>query len=1123
MAERLHDPSRNAVFQVMLSWGDEAGGDASVMSDAQTFGEAIDVLPASVGGSGVAKCDMTLGAAQTAGGGIEGGIEFNMALFEHGSIERLSQRLAVLAASLAGASPSSDVWSLRMMPDDEARLVLHEFNATAADFPTEMCIHDLVDTQARRWPDAVGVEWQRATLTYTELWSASGRVAGWLHARGAVPDCVVALQLHRSLEQVVGVLGVLRSGGAYLPLDPTWPLERRRFMMEDASCFQLVAQSMHAAEHAGWFSGATLALDDACCVPPVDADTLAAAPCVAPSSLAYVIFTSGSTGKPKGVMVPHAGVVNLLYHAHNRYPQDHDWVFGFSQNYAFDMSVFVMFVCLATVGGHLVLLEGPTSLLALSDARITHLKDVPSVIGVAQIPISVKHIHIGGEALTTSVLANVPESAILTNDYGPTELSVNVAAKRVDRSQLPQRQQSIGCPFPNVVFYVVDPESRTLAPSMQPSGVWGELRVGGVQVTRGYLNRPDITADRFVANPWADSDPSGHGVIYRTGDRVRWYADGEIEFGGRIDFQVKVRGQRIELGEIEHALRAQPGVDEAIVLLDKRLDALVAYVSPASTVSNTVGDFTDAVPFDHAVRLGGARGSLPQYMVPSVVVGVKDWPRTSSAKIDRKRLPPPDAVARNMVVAPRTAEEAAVRDAFASVLGLSAEAVSVEASFFELGGNSLKAVVLARRLTVMLEREVRMADVMQRPTAVAMAVGAGDGGAFSLPPLLPSVGAAEFLSAYPVSWNQSQLLTVHLAGGAEAAYNIPMAYWIDGSLDVPALRGALRALVERHAVLCTTYDMAADGGFMQHARTPLEGEALLRVVSAQSAEGAVALIAADASSGFELVGESSSVLRCTLVHLDGTDRHLLLINVHHIAFDGLSTRVMLHDLGALYRALQQGGTAADAALADLHVQYVDYALWQRSDALLPLLEGSRAYWRTQLREGALPVLELPLDLPRPAQQTFDGDSVRIALSVESAARLVARGRDQGCTPFQAVLALWAVLLCRHAGQEEVVIGSPYHGRDAAGTESLIGYFVNMLSLRVDVPHGGSIGAALRGARTVASEGMRHASVPFQQVVNELLPSAPCLRARHHARFLATRRCRALRLPLSLGPSLHAVV
>ena len=431
----------------------------------------------------------------------------------------------------------------------ESELVLRGFNDTFAPFPAELCVHDLVAAQAARTPDAVALEWRGDTMSYAELHASASRVAAWLAARGVAPDGVVALQLDRSLKQVVGVYGVLLSGGAYLPLDPKWPLERRRFMVEDAACGWLVAQSAHAAEFAGWFGGAVLALDDARRVPEpavaaeAGADGLAAAAeRVRPHHLAYVIYTSGSTGKPKGVLVEHGGVVNLLHGMTCRGYPPGPARFGISINYIFDPFVCCVFGTLAALAGTCVLLQDNVELLNLSTEGpidLTHLSDVPSVVSLADIPRSVTWIESGGEALTQAVLENVPTRVKLFNVYGPTEVTIASIGKLIRRAE--GRLTSIGRPLPNVTCYVVDPasttSSATSAPLLQPISVWGELWLGGVQVARGYLNRPELTAERFVRNPWPETDPSGRGVAYRTGDRVRWCAPVGIGRKGRCTDQ----------------------------------------------------------------------------------------------------------------------------------------------------------------------------------------------------------------------------------------------------------------------------------------------------------------------------------------------------------------------------------------------------------------------------------------------------------------------------------------------------------------------------------------------------------------------------------------------------------
>eukprot|EP00964_Phaeocystis_antarctica_P041189 scaffold23548_cov81-Phaeocystis_antarctica.AAC.2 len=420
------------------------------------------------------------------GGGLQGMLAYDGALFEEATAERMMAGLVAFVRAAVEA-PGLALRRLPIMAGVESELVLRGSNQTAAPFPAELCVHELVAAQAARTPDAVALEWRGDTMSYAELHASAARVAAWLAAGGVAPDGVVALQLHRSLEQVVGVYGVLLSGGAYLPLDPKWPLARRRFMVEDAACGWLVAQSAHAAEYAGWFGGAVLELDDARCVPEPAAAAVvglgvASAARVRPHHLAYVIYTSGSTGKPKGVLVEHGGVVNLLYGIQSQYSAAANLTFGLSTSYTFDPFVRKLFICLGILGGTCKLLADSTELLSLSPTEhVTHLGDVPSVMALARIPPSVKHVEVAGETLSQFTVDNMPTGVVLYNNYGPTEMTVDVTARCVTDPDLPSRLASIGKPLPNVTCYVVDPTSPTApqAPPLQPIGVWGELWLGG--------------------------------------------------------------------------------------------------------------------------------------------------------------------------------------------------------------------------------------------------------------------------------------------------------------------------------------------------------------------------------------------------------------------------------------------------------------------------------------------------------------------------------------------------------------------------------------------------------------------------------------------------------------------
>ena len=640
-------------------------------------------------------------------GQIRGKLIYDSALFDESTVLRWVgwyTRLVRLAATAPGV-PLQEI-PLHDGPDQDQ--ILRGFNDTAVALPTRLCIHNLVEAQAKRTPSAVALEWRDERMTYAELVQCSRRVAGWLRRRGVVSDRVVALQLHRSLEQVVGILGVLMAGGAYLPLDPSSPPDRRRFMVEDAACHHLVAQSAHLADFQPWFGGEALLLDDARRVQPqllrdlaarsaaagqlvangadeavaaesavgvatgaeaevaeaavaeveaAEAEVAEAAragPIVTPRHLAYVMFTSGSTGRPKGVMMSHAGVVNLLQGAQLRYRPDPACVFGVPTPYVFDVSVYNIFASLVVHCGTCKLLEDGASLVRLGQpqaeqGRLTRVAAVPSILAAARLPSSIEVVEVGGESLSLAAVDSLRPNVALYNYYGPTEAAIWATRKVVARAALPHRLSSIGRPLPNVTCYVVDVNSSPTAPKLQPVGVFGELWLGGVQVARGYLNRPEITAERFVKNPWARVDPSGHrhDAAYRTGDRVRWLEDGDIEFSGRLDFQVKLRGQRVELGEIEHALCSQPGVRDAVVVLSETGEpTLVAYVLPRAAAISESEAAGNALPLGAIPSLEGLRRSLPHHMLPTLVVGLDTWPRNSSSKVDRKQLPAPKVIPR---------------------------------------------------------------------------------------------------------------------------------------------------------------------------------------------------------------------------------------------------------------------------------------------------------------------------------------------------------------------------------------------------------------------------------------------------------------------------------------------
>ncbi len=713
LPKRAYEPSRNAIFQAMTSWLEVFENE----NGCTLFGGMDRQIPVK---HGVAKTELTLQASTDSKKGLVGSIEFNSDIYTYQHMSRLALAFAFLCEQALECPLATHIMAIPLMDPAHMNTMLKYFNDTTALFPGDVLIHDLVVSVAHAKYAAVALTWNGTKLSYAQLLNRAITSAAGLQAKRNMAETVIALQLHRSFDQIVGIVCTLLSGGAYLPLDPTWPLERRCFMIYDAMCEQCVSQPVYMAELTPWFTGNILLLDT--CL------DLAAIKCpkIGPNfekPLAYAIFTSGSTGRPKGVLVPHCGVVNLFFATRVLYAES-TLEFALSNNYVFDMFQNMLFMCIGIQGGAGHLLTNSLSLLTLQcHLELHHLADVPSVISQTKISSTVTMIRVGGEAITQQMLCKAKNSILITNDYGPTEVSIVSVIKLVeDRGH---RMDSIGRPTPNVTCHVVDSDTQPI--QLQPPFVWGELWLSGIQVARCYLRRPERTAEVFGFNPWACkcAHTCNYSIAYRAGDRVRWFDDGELEFGGRVDFQIKLRGQRLELGEIENVICSQPHVQQAVVLLDLQLDALVAYVSPALLIMDSIEDhsYTNALKCDQVHTLRGIVDALPAYMVPAFVVGVRTWPRTASGKLDRTQLPSPSSQlsCTSTLVSPRSLQEARVRTVFATVLRIPEDNIGVEATIFDLGGNSLRAVQIAAELTNSLGNEFNVSDVLQRQTVAALA------------------------------------------------------------------------------------------------------------------------------------------------------------------------------------------------------------------------------------------------------------------------------------------------------------------------------------------------------------------------------------------------------------------
>ncbi|MEV4141769.1 amino acid adenylation domain-containing protein, partial [Dactylosporangium sp. NPDC049742] len=948
--------------------------------------------------------------------------------------------VAALEDGLDGHGPTA-LSDLGVLDPAELDRVLRQWNDTGATV-AEATLPALFAAQAARTPDAPAVVFDGVPVSYADLDARASRLAWHLAGQGVTAGAVVGVCLPRGADLVVALLAVLKAGGAYLPIDPELPPERVAFMVADAGAVCVVSESTLADA-----SGLSPAED----VP------------VLPDNPAYVIYTSGSTGQPKGVVVSHAGIVNRLVWMQARFglqPGDrvlHKTPFGF------DVSVWELFwpliqgavMVIARPDGH----RDPAYVAELiRSERVDTVHFVPSMLDAflaapeAASCVGLRRVVCSGEALGTNQrdrFFEVLPDTKLFNLYGPTEAAVDVTEFEVVADGSPV--VPIGRPVFNTRTYVLDDR---LAPV--PVGVAGELYLAGTQLALGYAGRPALTADRFVADPFDDG-----GRLYRTGDVVRWDADGNLVYLGRSDEQVKIRGFRIEPGEIEAVLAGHAGVDQvAVIVRDERL---VAYVVGA---------------VDAAVLREFAATRLPEYMVPAVVVTLDALPVTVNGKLDRKALPAPDfASAAGSGRGPGSVHEELLCLAFAEVLKL--QAVGVDDDFFALGGHSLLAVRLISRVRAVFDVELPLRALFEAPTPARLA-GRLTGARNAREALVPW----DRPERLPLSYAQQRLWFIGQLEGPSAVYNIPVVLRLTGRVDAAALDTALRDVIGRHEVLRTVFP-TVDGQPVQQVIPAKALDWRLQQVHVP-AEDLPAAVEAAARYTFDLGAEVP--VRAWLFDA-GPDEWTLVVVVHHIAGDGWSTGPLAADVSLAYRARLAGQAPA---WAPLPVQYADYALWQRDllgdesdvDSVISRQVG---YWREALA-GAPEELALPVDRRRPAVAGHRAHAVPVEIEAELYARLVRVARDEGVTVFMLLQAGLGVLLAKLGAGTDIPIGTAVAGRTDEALDDLVGSFVNTLVMRTDVAGDPAFTELLARVREATLAGFEHQDVPFERLVEELSPA-----------------------------------
>ncbi|WP_411122645.1 amino acid adenylation domain-containing protein [Streptomyces sp. x-19] len=1064
------DPSRNPLFDVLFQLHPD-------LPDALRIdGLAVEQLEVD---NGTSKFDLSLALTERPDG-LTATIHYATDLFDRATVERLAEHYVRLLTS-AASDPTRPLSQLELLSPAERHQVL-DAPTTTADFPRDRLLHELVEDQVRRRPHAIAVTCGTRQLTYAELNARANRLARYLRARGVGPGHTVAVVLDATREAVVAVLAVLKAGGAYVPVDPGYPADRLALILADSRARLALTQDSGTATPAG-LSGVPV-LDLARERSRIAAQSGENLPPAASSAdLAYAIYTSGSTGRPKGVAVPHRGVVNYLTYLTRTFEIDeHDVVLARTA-LTFDPSVRDLFAPLS-VGARVVVMppdeaKDPHALLAaIEEQQVTAvLSIVPSMLDVLGATAvrppgsALRLVMTTGEALTPAHARRARRLGaefVLVNQYGPTECTNTSAFRSVTDRDVEDGRIPIGQPIPNARCYVLGEHLEVL-----PPGAVGELCIAGPGVTRGYLHDPRRTAEHYVPDPFG---PPGE-RMYRTGDLARWRADGTLEFHGRRDNQVKVRGHRIELGELEAVLARHPDVAQAVAAargegLERTLVSYVVWRSP---------DGRQPSPEDRrSALLDFLRATLPAAMVPSAVVELGALPLTPNGKVDRKALPAPDIEQqRRAYRAPADAVERTIASVWEEVLGR--ERVGTHDDFFELGGHSLRATQVAARLRHRLGREIPLQMVFTYPTITAFARALDDtaraGGA---------IGHRETDTA-PVSFGQQRLWLLDQLQPGRPDYNMPSAVRFRGPLDQDAVIAALHAVVARHDVLRSSFvnrGPSLGGGGLCQVVAPVNAFApactdLSHLPHAQAQRRAGELAEQDAKAPFDLC--TAPLIRARLIRL-ATEDHLLVVVVHHAVFDGWSARLLWDEVFAHYRDLTAGHRPAPPHLA---VTYRDFASWQRGRMTGAAPEGDLAYWRDRLT-GLAP-LELPTDRPRPPAPSGRGDHVDFTLPGPVLDRLRDIGKENGATLFMVLLAGFQTLLGRWAGTDDVAVGAPIAGRDHAELEPLIGFFVNTLVLRGDLSGDPTFTELVARARDTALAAYAHQDVPFERLVEAVRP------------------------------------
>ncbi len=1087
LVEELHPErslSYHPLFQVMFVFQNTPEGQLEL--------PGLTLSPWSVE-SKVTKFDLTLELEETTSG-LKGCFDYSTDLFDSATIIRMVEHFQTLLEGIV-ANPDQRVTELPLLTSQQRHQLLFEWNNTTSVYATQF-IHQLFEEQVERTPDAVAVVFENQQLTYRELNQSANKIAHHLQALGVKPEVLVGMCVDRSIEMVVGLLGILKSGGVYVPLDPAYPQERLSYMLLDSQVSVLLTQQRLLASLSECSATVVCldtdweAIDEKSEHNPLSG--------VQPSDLAYVIYTSGSTGKPKGVLISHSSLANHCCAIQKEYQlNSSDCVLQFS-SLNFDVSLEQIFVTLL-VGAKLVVRGAD-----LWTTTNFHQKIADFGITVVNLPPvywqqlvqewvltpefapknQLRLVLVGGDQMLPEGLnlwrQSLMSSVRLINAYGPTEATITATLFEITPqfdSDATGKKIPIGRPFANKTIYILDSNLQPV-----PIGVRGELYIGGDCLAIGYLNRPDLTQEKFIPNPFLKSDVSR---LYKTGDLARYLPDAKIEYLGRIDHQVKIRGFRIELGEIEAVLVQHPQVRETVVIaLDdvQGFKRLVAYVVAKTELTN-----------DRELRRFLLQ-QLPDYMVPAFFVMLPALPLTPNGKVDRSALasvagqPSLDInkIAKIEYVKPRNYTEEILAAIWVKILGL--KQVGIHDNFFELGGHSLLATQVISQCRQAFCVEIPLQWLFEKSTIALLADAIAQSQTVGVDTNVHQIIPLENLDSAPLSFAQQRVWFLDQLEPNNSTYLLPTAQRLTGRLNVDVLLQSIDAIVAHHQVLRTNFISSPDGSPIQVIGKPRSVETTLidltKEADCDKQEQVQRILNQELQRPFDLT--TDLMLRSTLVRIDQQE-HILLLVMHHIASDGWSIGILWKQLAALYEAFLND---LPNPLPKPTIQYADFTVWQRqwlqeigANDRSPL-QTQLDYWKKQLA-GANHVLELPTDRPRSPVQTYRGATQSLMLPQTLAASVHALSQQEHATLFMTLLAAFGTLLHRYTGQEDVNIGSPVAGRNRAEIEGLIGFFINTVVLRTNFSGRPSFRSLLAQVRQMALGAYIHQDMPFEKLVEEL--------------------------------------